>query len=67
MLRPDYNGGGFLNLIASLAESCGARPRHPALASLAPAELASRELPAEGWFDPGVPRPRLVPLVVAEA
>ncbi|HVB48869.1 MAG TPA: alkaline phosphatase family protein [Burkholderiales bacterium] len=40
MLRPDYSGGGFLNLIASIAEGCGARPRHRSLAALAPAELA---------------------------
>jgi hypothetical protein len=40
MVRPDYSGGGFLNLIASIAEACGARPRHDTLAALAPAELA---------------------------
>ncbi len=40
MVRPDYSGGGFLNLIASIAEACGVSPRHPPLAALAPAELA---------------------------
>jgi hypothetical protein len=38
-LFPDYSGGGFLNLIASLAEACGAAPRHAPLAALAPEEL----------------------------
>lgn len=40
MFQPDYSGGGFLNLIASIAEACGAPPRHTVLAALAPAELA---------------------------
>ena len=40
MVRPAYSGGGFLNLIASIAEACGARQRHETLAALAPAELA---------------------------
>jgi hypothetical protein len=37
--HPDYAGGGFVNLIASLVESRGGRPRHAPLAALAPAEL----------------------------
>ena len=36
---PDYSGGGFLNLIASIAEACGGAPRHAPLAALAAAEL----------------------------
>jgi hypothetical protein len=39
MLRPDYAGGGFANLIASIAEACGATPRHPPLALLPAREL----------------------------
>jgi hypothetical protein len=37
--RPDYSGGGFVNLIASLAEARGGRPRHAPLAMLAAREL----------------------------
>lgn len=40
MLRPDYSGGGFVNLIASIAAACGARPRHATLAALPPEGLA---------------------------
>lgn len=40
MLRPDYSGGGFVNLIASLAAACGARPRHATLAALPPESLS---------------------------
>lgn len=40
-MRPDYTGGGFLNLLASLAAACGARPRHPPLRALLPTELAA--------------------------
>lgn len=40
MALPDYCGGGFVNLIASLAAAGGAAPRHPTLALLPPAELA---------------------------
>lgn len=36
---PDYSGGGFVNLIASLAEACGGKPRHPPLVSLPVAEI----------------------------
>lgn len=39
-VRPDYAGGGFLNLVASLVESRGARARHPTLAALPPSALA---------------------------
>ena len=37
--RPDYSGGGFLNLVASLAAARGAPARHPFLSLLPPAEL----------------------------
>ncbi|TAK40946.1 MAG: phosphodiesterase [Betaproteobacteria bacterium] len=40
MALPDYRGGGFVNLIASLAAAGGAAPRHPTLALLPPAELS---------------------------
>ena len=39
MLRPDYAGGGFANLIATLVEACGGAPRLAPLAALPPAEL----------------------------
>lgn len=39
--RPDYAGGGFVNLIASLVEARGGRPRHAPLALLRQAELAA--------------------------
>jgi len=38
---PDYSGGGFVNLIASLAAGCGGEPRHPELRLLPAAEAAS--------------------------
>ena len=37
--RPDYSGGGFANLIASLVEARGGKPRHAPLAALAAREL----------------------------
>ncbi|MGH6949851.1 MAG: alkaline phosphatase family protein [Vitreimonas sp.] len=37
---PDYSGGGFVNLMASVAAVCGGAPRHPTLSALPPAELA---------------------------
>lgn len=40
MAFPDYRGGGFVNLIASLAAACGTEPRHATLALLPPAELS---------------------------
>lgn len=39
MVRPDYSGNGFVNLVASLVEARGGAPRHAPLASLPPAEL----------------------------
>ncbi|HVP08456.1 MAG TPA: alkaline phosphatase family protein [Burkholderiales bacterium] len=39
MFRPDYSGSGFLNLVASLVEAGGGRPRHAPLAALPPREL----------------------------
>jgi len=41
MVRPDYAGGGFANLIASIVEACGGVPRHAPLAALSPRELAA--------------------------
>ena len=40
MLKPDYAGGGFVNLIASIVEACGGTPRHAPLGALPAAELA---------------------------
>ena len=40
MRRPDYAGGGFANLIASIVEACGGAPRHAPLRALPAAELA---------------------------
>jgi hypothetical protein len=40
MAFPDYCGGGFVNLIASLAAAGGAEPRHAALGLLPPSELS---------------------------
>jgi hypothetical protein len=39
MFRPDYAGGGFVNLIASLVEAGGGTPRHAPLTALPVAEL----------------------------
>jgi len=39
-MRPDYGGGGLVNLIASVVEACGGRRRHPPLKILSAAELA---------------------------
>ena len=41
MVRPDYVGGGFVNLIASIVEACGGAPRHAPLAALPARELAA--------------------------
>jgi Type I phosphodiesterase / nucleotide pyrophosphatase len=41
MVRPDYAGGGLVNLIASLVEACGGAPRHAPLAALPARELAA--------------------------
>lgn len=40
-VRPDYAGGGFANLMASIIEACGGAPRHAPLDALPPAELAA--------------------------
>jgi len=40
-MLPDYAGGSLVNLMASIAEACGAEPRHPTLAAL-PAGKISR-------------------------
>jgi len=41
MVRPDYAGGGLVNLIASVVEACGGAPRHAPLAALPARELAA--------------------------
>jgi hypothetical protein len=40
-MLPDYQGGGLVNLIASIVEGCGGRRRHPPLALLSSAEVAA--------------------------
>src|SRR5436190_22234333 len=40
LARPDYTGGGFVNLIASLVAGGGGEPRHPELRLLPAAEVA---------------------------
>ena len=39
MVRPDYAGNGFVNLVATLVEARGGAPRHPPLACLPAAEI----------------------------
>jgi len=39
MAFPDYSGGGFVNLIATLASASGVEPRHATLRQLPPADL----------------------------
>jgi hypothetical protein len=39
LLKPDYRGGGIVNLMANIAGRFGHRTGYPALAALAPAEL----------------------------
>lgn len=41
MVRPDYVGNGFVNLVSSLVEACGGAPRHPPLSRLPVAEVRS--------------------------
>jgi hypothetical protein len=41
MVRPNYSGNGFVNLVASLVEACGGTPRHASLAGLPVAEVRS--------------------------
>ena len=55
MRKPDYAGGGFVNLVASLVEARGGAPRHPPLVCLPVAELRSAQnivfLVADGLGD----------------
>ncbi|HEX5093118.1 MAG TPA: alkaline phosphatase family protein, partial [Burkholderiales bacterium] len=41
MVRPDYAGGGFVNLIASVVAECGGAPRHARLRDLPAGSLAA--------------------------
>jgi hypothetical protein len=41
MVRPDYAGGGFLNLIASVVAECGGAPRHARLRQLPEGSLTA--------------------------
>jgi hypothetical protein len=40
-MLPDYQGGSLVNLIASIVEGCGGRPRHAPLAQLPAREVAA--------------------------
>ncbi|OGA60555.1 MAG: hypothetical protein A3G81_08755 [Betaproteobacteria bacterium RIFCSPLOWO2_12_FULL_65_14] len=40
-MLPDYQGGSLVNLIASVVEGCGGRPRHKPLSALPAAEVAA--------------------------
>ncbi len=40
-MLPDYQGGSLVNLIASIVEGCGGRPRHAPLAKLPAREVAA--------------------------
>ena len=37
--RPNYSGGGILNLMTSIVRGRGGKSPHPALAGLSPAEI----------------------------
>lgn len=39
-MKPDYRGGGLVNLVASIVEAYGGRPRHAALKALSASALA---------------------------
>ena len=39
-MKPDYTGGGLVNLMASIVAGRGGAPRHPLLASLSAAQVA---------------------------
>ena len=49
--RPDYGGGGFVNLIASLTAGCGGEPRHPELRQLGSAEVRAARNVVLAIFD----------------
>jgi len=39
-MKPDYTGGGLVNLLASIVAGRGGEPRHPLLTSLPPQEIS---------------------------
>ena len=39
-MKPDYGGGGLVNLLSSIVDACGGRARHAPLVDLGAAELA---------------------------
>lgn len=41
MIQPDYNGGGIVNLMASIASACGGKSPYSFLRALPPDEIAS--------------------------
>jgi hypothetical protein len=40
-MHPDYKGGGLVNLIASVVQACGGKPRHALLRELSPQDIAA--------------------------
>src|SRR5467141_4772367 len=42
-MLPNYSGGSLVNLVASIVQACGGKPRHPVLAALPAAELSEAE------------------------
>ena len=51
MMPPDYSGGGFVNLISSLAAACGGAARHAELGLLRSAEAADARNVVLAIFD----------------
>ncbi len=51
MIAPDYSGGGFVNLIASLVAACGGAARHPELGLLRAEEAAAARNVVLAIFD----------------
>ncbi|NIP73365.1 MAG: alkaline phosphatase family protein [Gammaproteobacteria bacterium] len=44
LVRPDYRGGGIVNLISSIVAGCGGEPLAPLLDALSPRELRGRNV-----------------------
>ena len=40
-MLPNYSGGSLVNLVASIVQACGGKPRHPVLAALPAAQLSA--------------------------
>src|SRR6266851_45503 len=42
-MLPNYSGGSLVNLVASIVQACGGKPRHPLLAALSATELSEAQ------------------------